>query len=308
MSLDSIRGDSAWDYVSDHTLPHPSLPHPMTLTFCCQVLLVGMGNRNLRPVLLARVEEDLLMYEVFPFYENLSPTQLKIRLRLIEHNLILREKRSSRNRRKAEEEGSSGQERKIDRVSKLRGFSNISVYSGVFICGPYPHWVFMTVRGELRYHPMSVDGSVKCFAPFRNINCQNGFLYFNRKVILVQSLRPRRRRRVRFTLLPGSSLSSVSLSLVSACRLLFFDVSSAWSSLVRCRLSPCSSSSSDSLMRFPDLTVTGEDRFRLLVCCVLSFRLFSVSLSAGGLSGLCGGAVAPSEGSEFAWLSPFVSG
>ncbi|KAK8376849.1 hypothetical protein O3P69_010050 [Scylla paramamosain] len=146
-----------------------------------EVLLVGMGNRNLRPVLLARVEEDLLMYEVFPFYENLSPTQLKIRLRLIEHNLILREKRSSRNRRKAEEEGGSGQERKIDRVSKLRGFSNISVYSGVFICGPYPHWVFMTVRGELRYHPMSVDGSVKCFTPFRNINCQNGFLYFNRK-------------------------------------------------------------------------------------------------------------------------------
>nr|XP_053638163.1 cleavage and polyadenylation specificity factor subunit 1-like [Cherax quadricarinatus] len=44
-----------------------------------QVLLVGMGNRNLRPVLMARVDEDLLMYEVFPFYENLTPTQLKIR-------------------------------------------------------------------------------------------------------------------------------------------------------------------------------------------------------------------------------------
>lgn len=38
-----------------------------------------MGNRNLRPVLMARVEEDLVMYEVFPFYENLAPTQLKIR-------------------------------------------------------------------------------------------------------------------------------------------------------------------------------------------------------------------------------------
>ncbi|KAK3856715.1 hypothetical protein Pcinc_036978 [Petrolisthes cinctipes] len=146
-----------------------------------EVLIVGMGNKNLRPVLLARVDEDLLMYEVFPFYENLTPTQLKIRFRLVEHNLILREKRSSHKRRLDEESGGTEQ-RAIDRVLRFRPFSNISVYSGVFICGPYPHWLFMTVRGELRYHPMSVDGSVKCFAPFRNINCQNGFLYFNHKV------------------------------------------------------------------------------------------------------------------------------
>lgn len=44
-----------------------------------QVLLVGMGNKNLRPILLARVDEDLMMYEIFPFYENLAPAQLKIR-------------------------------------------------------------------------------------------------------------------------------------------------------------------------------------------------------------------------------------
>lgn len=158
----------------------PQIPNALdNVPVIHEVLLVGMGNRNLRPVLMARVDEDLLMYEVFPFYENLSPAQLKIRMRLIEHNLILREKRSSKNKKRMEEDGV--QDRKMDRVSKFRPFSNISVYSGVFICGPYPHWIFMTVRGELRFHPMSVDGSVKCFAPFRNVNCQNGFLYFNRK-------------------------------------------------------------------------------------------------------------------------------
>lgn len=52
----------------------------------------------------------------------------------------------------------------------------------VFISGPAPHWVMLTVRGEYRFHPMSLDGGVKCFAPFRNVNCQNGFLYFNDKV------------------------------------------------------------------------------------------------------------------------------
>lgn len=52
----------------------------------------------------------------------------------------------------------------------------------VFIGGPYPHWLFMTSRGELRLHPMSIDGAVKCFASFHNVNCSQGFLYLNRKV------------------------------------------------------------------------------------------------------------------------------
>ena len=46
--------------------------------------------------------------------------------------------------------------------------------------GPYPHWMFLTSRGELRLHPMSIDGSVTTFAPFHNVNCPQGFLYFNR--------------------------------------------------------------------------------------------------------------------------------
>ncbi|XP_076048497.1 cleavage and polyadenylation specificity factor subunit 1 [Oratosquilla oratoria] len=143
-----------------------------------EVLLVGMGNRNMRPMLFARVEEDLLLYEVFPFFETLEPMQMKIRFRLIEHNLILREKRSSRFRKKDED---AAGEKKPDYKNFFRYFSNISVHSGVFICGPYPHWALMTVRGELRLHPMSVDGVIKCFAPFHNVNCQHGFLYFNRK-------------------------------------------------------------------------------------------------------------------------------
>ncbi len=66
--------------------------------------------------------------------------------------------------------------------SSLRFFRDISGYEGVFVSGPYPHWLMLTARGELRCHPMSIDGSVSCFAPFHNVNCPNGFLYFNRKV------------------------------------------------------------------------------------------------------------------------------
>ncbi|CAG2109128.1 unnamed protein product [Medioppia subpectinata] len=34
---------------------------------------------------------------------------------------------------------------------------------------------------ELRIHEMSIDGAVTCFAPFHNMNCPKGFLYFNNK-------------------------------------------------------------------------------------------------------------------------------
>ena len=76
--------------------------------------------------------------------------------------------------------------KKPDRFSghrdQLRYFNDIAGYEGVFISGPYPHWLMLTGRGELRTHPMAIDGSVPCFAAFNNINCPQGFIYFNRKV------------------------------------------------------------------------------------------------------------------------------
>ena len=51
------------------------------------------------------------------------------------------------------------------------------------MCGSYPHWLFVTSRGALRAHPMNIDGAVTCFAPFHNVNCPKGFLYFNKKVL-----------------------------------------------------------------------------------------------------------------------------
>ncbi|CAN8178249.1 unnamed protein product [Coccothraustes coccothraustes] len=63
-------------------------------------------------------------------------------------------------------------------------------YSGVFICGPSPHWVLLTGRGALRLHPMGIDGPVESFAPFHNVNCPKGFLYFNRQGELRISVLP----------------------------------------------------------------------------------------------------------------------
>ena len=50
------------------------------------------------------------------------------------------------------------------------------------MCGHYPHWLFVTERGVLRAHPMSIDGSITSFASFNNVNCAEGFLYLNKSV------------------------------------------------------------------------------------------------------------------------------
>ena len=52
----------------------------------------------------------------------------------------------------------------------------------VFVCGAYPHWLFMSERGALRCHPMNIDGPVVTFSSFHNVNCKKGFLYFNNEV------------------------------------------------------------------------------------------------------------------------------
>lgn len=37
-------------------------------------------------------------------------------------------------------------------------------------------------------HPMYIDGPVQCFAQFQNVNCPQGFLYFNVKVRKTEAL------------------------------------------------------------------------------------------------------------------------
>ena len=94
------------------------------------------------------------------------------------------------------------------------GHLSTTQYEGIFISGPNPLWImtattydkssgrvpqlhalkdsaekFIDVpvplspgHGEVWVHPMFVDGGVACFAPFHNVNCELGFVYFNTQV------------------------------------------------------------------------------------------------------------------------------
>ena len=138
-----------------------------------EILMVGLGMAGRRPILMARTKDlEIVMYELYPYNgKSLAQDQLRVRFKKMNHGLILRE------RKKKRESHSSVSVRR----SSLRYFSDIAGYEGVFIAGPYPHWIFLTSRGELRCHPMSIDGSVTTFSPFHIVNCPQGFLYFNRK-------------------------------------------------------------------------------------------------------------------------------
>ena len=149
-----------------------------TVAYDCQVreiLMVALGHHGTRPLLLVRLDDELLLYQAYRYPRG----YLKMRFRRLQQNILIRERRS-RNKKKPVEADLQLE----SRVCQLRYFSNIAGYNGVFICGPYPHWLFLTSRGELRTHPMGIDGAVTCFAPFHNINCPQGFLYFNKKAEL----------------------------------------------------------------------------------------------------------------------------
>ncbi|XP_043546870.1 cleavage and polyadenylation specificity factor subunit 1 isoform X1 [Chiloscyllium plagiosum] len=157
-----------------------------------EVLLVGLGNRQTRPFLLVHVEQELLIYEAFSYDAQQSQNNLKVRFKKVPHNINFREKKIKQSKKDKKVETATGEEQVIPkaRVARFRYFEDISGYSGVFICGPSPHWLFMTSRGALRLHPMTVDGPIESFAPFHNVNCPKGFLYFNKQGDLRISVLP----------------------------------------------------------------------------------------------------------------------
>ncbi|XP_077982143.1 cleavage and polyadenylation specificity factor subunit 1-like [Glandiceps talaboti] len=145
-----------------------------------ELYLVGLGHKNKKTHLMARVDEELLIYEAFEYHQSTLDNHLKVRFKKIHHNVMTREKKFGKSSKKPTKTAQQEESDEGTRVQHLRYFEDVSGYSGVFVSGPYPHWLFMTSRGTLRAHPMYVDGAVTCFAPFHNINCPKGFLYFNR--------------------------------------------------------------------------------------------------------------------------------
>jgi len=167
--------DSA-EYLDEHADDLQSERSPETVVE--ELLFICLGGRRMRPFIMARVNEDFLIYESFMHHTpETSGSRLQLRFRKISHGLLLGSKKPLTTQTKSDPSLNGINTHRT--VPWLRPFDDISGYSGVFVCGPSPHWIIMTSRGMLRIHPMSIDGPVTCFTPFHNVNCPKGFLYFN---------------------------------------------------------------------------------------------------------------------------------
>ncbi|XP_043282051.1 cleavage and polyadenylation specificity factor subunit 1 isoform X2 [Venturia canescens] len=135
-----------------------------------EILMVALGHHGNRPMLLIRLDSELQIYQAYKYPKG----HLKLRFKKLDHSIIPGQLKAKTKQEDAPNVSEV-------RTNMMRYFSNIAGYNGVFICGDYPHWIFLTGRGELRTHPMGIDGGIMSFAPFNNVNCPQGFLYFNRK-------------------------------------------------------------------------------------------------------------------------------
>uniref|UniRef100_A0A2A4JWZ2 Cleavage/polyadenylation specificity factor A subunit C-terminal domain-containing protein n=1 Tax=Heliothis virescens TaxID=7102 RepID=A0A2A4JWZ2_HELVI len=150
---------------------------------CRELLVVGVGHKGTRVLMLMRCEDQLMIYQAYKYPRG---------------NLKLRFSRSrvsfpfGYNAAPLTEPTDSYETALLkENVRQCRYFGNVGGYNGVFICGATPYFLFLSARGELRLHPLCAEEApVPTFAPFNNTNCPQGFLYFNAKSSLRISALP----------------------------------------------------------------------------------------------------------------------
>ncbi|XP_052872855.1 cleavage and polyadenylation specificity factor subunit 1 [Anopheles cruzii] len=161
-----------------------------------EILMVALGAHGSRPLLFIRLEHDLLIYRVFRYAKG----HLKLRFKRLSTSVACPNFRTVPSRHKASDDkepeapNASGEllAAKVlyENISMIRYFGNVAGYAGVAVCGEKPHVLFLTAHGELRSHRLYGRTVMKAFAPFNNVNCPNGFLYFDEQYELKISILP----------------------------------------------------------------------------------------------------------------------
>lgn len=156
-----------------------------------EILMVALGGHGTRPLLFIRLDNDVLIYRAFKYPKG----HLKVRFRRIKTDILYPQTFNS-NHHDGEnvnqfEQDEDEHELKRKSICNIRYFANISGYNGVVICGYKSYFVFLTTRGELRTHRLYGDIQMKSFAAFNNVNCPNGFLYFDESFVLKIAVLPK---------------------------------------------------------------------------------------------------------------------
>ncbi|CAB3406616.1 unnamed protein product [Caenorhabditis bovis] len=137
--------------------------------------IIPMGINQSHPILMAIIDEQVVMYEMFAC-KNRIPEHLNISFRKLPHNVCLRRTPYllPDGTRAPLEIGQEGEKK----YSIIHPFERISsVTNGAMIIGSIPTLVLYGSWGGLQTHELTVDGDIKAFTPFNNENLLHGFVY-----------------------------------------------------------------------------------------------------------------------------------
>uniref|UniRef100_A0A158Q7F8 CPSF_A domain-containing protein n=1 Tax=Elaeophora elaphi TaxID=1147741 RepID=A0A158Q7F8_9BILA len=142
-----------------------------------EVLLVGMGMNQGRPMLFLLIDDTVSVYEMFT-YNNGIQGHLAVRFKRLPYTTVTRSCRFQGL------DGRAAVESVRDAVrhkTVLHFFERIgNVLNGVFICSSYP-CIFFLESGIPRLHPVNLDGPILSFTTFNNAACPNGFIYLTER-------------------------------------------------------------------------------------------------------------------------------
>uniref|UniRef100_A0A8R1HRB4 Cleavage and polyadenylation specificity factor subunit 1 n=1 Tax=Caenorhabditis japonica TaxID=281687 RepID=A0A8R1HRB4_CAEJA len=141
--------------------------------------IVGMGINQAHPVLMAIVDEQVVLYEMFSS-GNKIPRHLGIAFRKLPHFICLRTSPYLSNdgrRAPFEIEMENGK-----RFPLIHPFERISsVNNGLMIAGSVPTLLLYGAWGGMQAHQITLDGPIKAFTPFNNENVLHGFVYMTQQ-------------------------------------------------------------------------------------------------------------------------------
>ena len=156
-----------------------------------EILLTSLDIDGKSPYILAIINNDLVLYKAFIISYSSHEKHLLFRFKR-ESISILMEDKKNMNVDECDilQYNSGNSMSKKFNPPRFRQFDNVGNYTGIFICGPFPHWIFRTSKGSYNIHPMYIDGPVETFSSFHNENCRFGFIFYNREGTLRIALLP----------------------------------------------------------------------------------------------------------------------
>lgn len=174
-----------------------------------EILMCGMGTKRKKPMLFARSETELVVYEAYVYKDMEISNHLKLRFKKVRTLLLensyysnsalyengsldhhehyaLTDGRSTHQNGHYHHQYSNSNTRQSNAIPTdkplqerhwLCPFENVGGYSGVFLSGVKPHWFIMTERGALRAHPMVAEGAILAFSKY----VKDDFIYITEK-------------------------------------------------------------------------------------------------------------------------------